>query len=324
MTLGAGDAPTVYAVILNWNGWPDTCACLNSLFDGDFPVKVVVCDNASKDDSLPHLRDWARERFSVQEWVELDRPAAEGRQSRPAPRLTLIDNGANLGFAGGNNVGLRYALAQPDCAYLWLLNNDATVTPDTLRRLVRRLQAEPDAGLCGAKVVDAAPPHRVQALGGARFNPWLGTIAPIGAGSDPHNCLAPQEVEARMDYVAGACMLATRAWVEDVGLLSEDYFLYYEEIDWARRAGRRYRQVYAPGAVVFHQGGASIGGPAGSAAIDGLALRNRLRFTRRHYWWALPTVWLGLLGVMARRIRRRQWRRVPLVLAVMFGRWRAP
>ncbi|MDN5863005.1 MAG: hypothetical protein L0H19_06110, partial [Salinisphaera sp.] len=88
------------------------------------------------------------------------------------------------------------------------------------------------------------------------------------------------------------------------------------------RAGRRFRQVWARDAIVYHKQGASIGGPAGSARIDGLALRNRLRFTRRHRPWALPTVWLGLVGALGLRIARRQWRRVPTVLAVLCGRWR--
>lgn len=336
-------APVVYAVILNWNGWHDTLPCLESLLQCDYPnLRVIVCDNGSTDTSQTRIREWAAGHLEVPrpaggtlrrlignnspapvELQELDRAAA----TRPSPPraaapLVLIQNGRNLGFAGGNNVGLRYALAQPDCDYVWLLNNDTLVARDALSEMVARLQAEPGAGVCGATLLDYDRPRTVQALAGARFNPWLGTIAPVGAGLSLDDRPPATAVEAALDYVIGACMLVSRSWLEEVGLLSEDYFLYFEEVDWASRAAGRYRQVYAPRSLVYHKQGASIGGPAANPRMDGLALRNRLRFTRRHHPWALPTVWLGMTGVLLLRILRRQWRHVPVVLGVMFGYWR--
>lgn len=318
------NAPGVYVVLLNWNGWWDTLTCLDSLLRSDYPnLRLVVCDNGSTDGSEARIRTWAQGRHTRTgkplACRRLDRVTAESAASAPDSPMVLIQNSVNLGFAGGNNVGLRYALAQPDCDYAWLLNNDTRIETDTLYHMVQRMEAEPAAGMCGATLVDDEPPHRIQALAGARYNRWLGTIAPIGAGDPRGNTQTPAVVEAALDYVIGACMLVSRSWLETVGLLTEDYFLYYEEIDWASRGGDRFRQVYAPDAIVYHKNGATTGGPAGSARMDGLALRNRLRFTARHNRRALPTVWLGMLGVMLQRIRRRQWRRVPVVLSVMFG-----
>lgn len=323
----ANSQPGVYVVVLNWNGWRETLACLESLLASDYPnLRIVVCDNGSTDGSEAHIRAWADAHLHHSSaggnYHVLDRATAERAPGEQQTPLVLIQNGENLGFAGGNNVGICHALAQPDCDYVWLLNNDTRVKPDTLSQMVARMAGEPAAGVCGATLVDAEPPHRIQALAGARYNRWLGTIAPIGAGGTRRDMPTRQAVEAQLDYVIGASMLVSRAWLDTVGLLSEDYFLYFEEIDWISRGAGRFRQVYAPEAVVYHQHAATIGGPAGSTRMDGLALRNRLRFTARHHRAALPTVWLGMLGVALRRMRRRQWRRVPAVLAVMLGLWR--
>lgn len=336
-------SPHIYAVILNWNGWQDTLGCLESVLHSDYEnLTVVVCDNGSSDDSEAHIRAWAngqetpeqpaamglrwmlaRESATPLKMLELNRTQAESQAPAPGEHpVVFIQNGANLGFAGGNNVGLRYAMAQPDCDYVWMLNNDCLAAPAALGHMVKRMQRQPEAGVCGAKLIEYDRPGIVQALAGARFNYWLGTVSPIGAGEDAHRCRGAQEVEAELDYIIGACMLVSRAWLDQVGLLSEEYFLYFEEIDWASRGGDRFAQVYAPESEIYHKLGASIGGPAASAKMDCLALRNRLRYTRLHKPWALPTVWLGLLGALLRRARRGQWQRVPMVVSVMFGRWR--
>jgi GT2 family glycosyltransferase len=110
--------------------------------------------------------------------------------------------------------------------------------------------------------------------------------------------------------------------LEEVGLLQEDYFLYFEELDWAVRARGRFRLGYAASSVVYHKEGSSIGGSdraktAKSATADLYALKNRVRFTRRFYPYALPTVYLGLLLALANRVRRRQWDRVALIVRIM-------
>jgi GT2 family glycosyltransferase len=106
-------APSVYCVIVNWNGWHDTSLCLASLAEQDYPnLKIVVVDNGSTDDSVAHIR-------------------------ASFPCATLLQTGANLGFATGTNVGLRHALAA-GADLLWLLNNDTISPPDTCSKLVAR------------------------------------------------------------------------------------------------------------------------------------------------------------------------------------------
>jgi GT2 family glycosyltransferase len=338
---------TVYIVIVNWNGWRDTVECLESVFRLDYPrFRVVVCDNGSTDDSLERVRAWSEGRLepTVDDYVipsslvrpfvpkpfpyallgradaELGAPVAD---SREAP-LVLIDVGANLGFAGGCNVGIRYATRQPDCAYVWLLNNDTVVDPAALSALVRRLRSQPSAGQCGSRLVDYHDPAVVQTLGGEQYNKWLGHIRPIGAGRGTPAAVDPAWVEGRMSYVSGASLCVTRAFVERTGLLDESYFLYYEELDWTARARGRFTLAYADDSVVYHKGGASTGcdrsGARRNASGDFFVLRNRLRFTRRHAPEALPTVLLGMGAAVINRMRRRQFGRIPTILRIVASR----
>lgn len=337
----AGAPPKVYVVVLNWNGWRDTLACLESVLRSDYTAfRVIVCDNASSDGSPERIKAWAAGELEPAcppaaavrrcvrapvakpiAWLELTRTEAETvAASRPDVPLTLIHTGGNLGYAGGNNIGLRYALARGDAAYCWVLNNDLVIAGDAISRLVERMQAQPEAGLCGSVLLDYHAPERVQALGGATYNRWLGTHRAIGANTPAAAKIDRAAVERRMSYVIGAAMFASRRWLDEVGLLCEDYFLYFEEIDWAVRGCGRFRLALAPASHVYHKGGASTGRPERTPAADYLALRNRLWFTRNRIPWALPTVWLGFLLVLANRVRRGQFDRILPILNIMLGR----
>ena len=290
-------APKVFIVILNWNGLEDTLACLESLEHLDYPnFEVVVVDNDSSDGSEEVLK---------------------GRY----PQHVIIQSGANLGFAGGTNVGLRYALGH-DASYAWLLNNDTLVEPDALTELVKRMQEKPGAGLCGSTLVYHFDRSKIQAYGGATYNKWLSTSRHIGQDAPRYQAggevIDAEEVEAQLDYLVGASCLASRAFLEEVGLMSEDYFLYFEELDWAARAKGRYALAFAPKSVVYHKEGGSIGSSSDGAKKSRLAdyygVRNRLLYTRLHAPEALPSVYLGLLITLAKRVQRRQWGRIPMIL----------
>jgi hypothetical protein len=174
----------VAVVLLNWNGWVDTIECLETLLRSDYPdFRVIVCDNASTDGSLEHIQAWAEGR--------LEAGGAEGFQrlratplAKPVPYvrlnaeqalqppahdvpLTLIDTGGNFGFAGGNNVGLRHALASGRFAYYWLLNNDTVVEPDSLGQLVARMAADRQAGIGGSTLRHYYAAQVVQVAGGS-------------------------------------------------------------------------------------------------------------------------------------------------------------
>lgn len=303
----------VYILLLNWNNWQDTIECLESVFRNDYPdYQVIVCDNDSRDGSVDQIKAWAEGRLAAGDsgsnhlrqfsfppvdkpisYVEYNRKQAEagGKECAAEVRLILIQTGSNLGFAGGNNVGLRYVMARDDFAYVWLLNNDTVIKPDALTKMVQRMQEKPEAGICGSTLPYYHEPEKIWALGGATYNKWLAVPRCIGINQLKHETVNHQQVETDMDYIAGASMLVTRSFLKDIGLMCEDYFLYFEELDWAVRAKGQYTLAYAPESVVYHKVGASTG--SGSKSEE-FMVKNRILFTGKFFPLALPTVYLKL------------------------------
>jgi hypothetical protein len=243
----------------------------------------------------------------------------EHTSARFAPMI-LINSGGNLGFAGGNNVGIRYAMKQNDFQYLWLVNNDTVVNPDALTTLVERMHQKPEAGMCGSTIIYYHNPDKVQALAGANYNKWLALAKHICSLQNVNVPVNIHKVEKRLSYIVGASMLLSKRFIKDIGLMCEEYFLYFEELDWATRAKGQFDMVYAPASIVYHKEGGSIGsssdGSKKSEISDFHALNNRVVFSRKFFPWALPTVYVGLLAATINRIRRKQWDRVLMIIRI--------
>jgi GT2 family glycosyltransferase len=337
-----------YVLIVNWNGWRDTIECLESVLRSEYaPYRAIVCDNDSRDGSLDRIKAWAAgeleapasDRAELRRlvrppvskpvaWVEHDRAGAEagGGAHDDRARLVLVRTGGNLGFAGGNNVGIRYALARADFEWVWLLNNDTVVQPQALGRLVARLRSRPDAGMCGSKIPYYDRPEILWALGGATYRPWTAEPRTLACREADRAVADAGSLERSMAYVAGASMLVSRPFLRDVGPMCEDYFLYFEELDWALRSRGRYRLALAADSVVYHKVGRSTAladetRRAGHGS-DYYTFVNKLRITRRFFPWALPVVVprvsielvAGRVGAAARRAwlgLRRRSRREP-------------
>jgi GT2 family glycosyltransferase len=306
-TARAAEPWPVAVVLLNYRGWRDTLACVASLMRLDRgPQQIIVCDNASPDDSLDRLDAglrqvlqasgdaWTRWGGEAQRW-RLERlsrtQVTDGRHSDAA--LVLLDNGANLGFAAGNNPGLALALRQTSSQWFWLLNNDTEVEGRCLSASMEAARERPEVDLWGATVVDHDDMDRIQALAGGGLDlrtarTWhLHAFEHLG-GRAPTAVASVEEVEARLGYVLGASMLASRRWLERVGPLDERYFLYCEEIDWAQRGRRAGLRIgWAPQALVAHKEGASIGtDPSGGSLLSVHHLmRSRIIFSRLHLGW---------------------------------------
>lgn len=302
------------AVVLNWNGWRDTLACVHSLLQAaPAPRRIIVCDNGSADDSLPQLEAALRAAVAGAAAGEglrcTDRAGVEGADVTSA-RLWLVANGANLGYAGGNNVGLRLALRDPACGFVWVLNNDTEVAPDALAELLAHMAARPEIGLCGSTLVYTHDRQTVQAWGGSAYARWTGRTRHLGAQGRRADVPAdPAAVEAQMACVVGAAMLVRRVWLDTVGLMTEDYFLFFEEIDWAARAAGRFRLGWAPRSTVFHKEGASIGtaGSGGSPLSLYYLFRNRLRFAWRFHRLFAPAVFAFTLWDVCKLAGRARW-----------------
>jgi GT2 family glycosyltransferase len=310
-------------ILVNWNGWRDTVECLASLQRlTPPPGLVVVVDNASSDGSLERIAAWCAGRESAQrqsedpslpsfelrapaelEWAQLD----EGQHWRPGlPQLLLIAGRRNHGFAGGNNIGLRLA-REAGAQGFWLLNTDTVVSPDALAALEARAMAVPGAGMVGSTLLYYWRPHEVQALGGARFDRRTGAASHIGIGSAVAAVpVDPTTVEAACDYIIGASLFATRSFVDAVGDMCEDYFLYFEEIDWALRGAGRFSLAWAPASVVFHKVGGSSRRTASRQALRYL-YRNRLRVMQRFFPNALGSTRRHMYLQVLQHARRGHW-----------------
>jgi hypothetical protein len=316
--------PNVYIIILNWNGYRDTMECLESVFRLRYPdFRVVVCDNASTDGSIERIKAWARGEIAAsvrnQDLAFLTVPPVPkpipfkeisvGRESESSdslsPRLILIRTGGNLGFAGGNNVGLRYALAQQNCDYAWLLNNDTVVDPNALSALAQRMQQRPDAAMCGSTLLYYDNPRLIQALGGRVYNRWTGRGTNIGFRQNSDARPDCGVIESRMNLVMGASMLVRRPFLEQIGLMNEAYFLFFEEIDWAARARGKYSLAYAPQSVVYHREGSTIGSVVDKArrstACYYYSSRSCMLFTKQYFPLACLSVAVARLGMCLSR-----------------------
>jgi GT2 family glycosyltransferase len=240
-------SPLVYVVILNWDGHADTVECVRSCLKITYePVRILVVDNGSSDGSERLLRS-------------------------EFPEIEVIQTGANLGFAGGNNVGIRHALDHgADCVLL--LNNDTLVDRDFITPLVDAAEADPDAGILGSKIYFHEPAD-VLWYAGANFSPSLGWGGHRGYGQlDRGQFDQPGET----DRPTGCAMMVTRRLCETAGLLREEMFCYAEDLDWglrARKAG--FKVLYVPASKVWHKVSRSTGGEA-SPVSQYYTIRNTL------------------------------------------------
>lgn len=333
-----------YVVLLNWHGWRDTLACLESLFAvRRDDVCVIVCDNGSTDGSLEHIENWASGQQCAEvpshprlarlvdrqhkrpAWCRIDRALAQSGDYRITTPLVMVENGANLGFAAGNNVGLRLALSQPDMTSAWILNNDTLVEPDCLAHMQAELRCAGGRAAVGSVIHFFDRPEVIQALGGNRFNRVTGVAACSEGRFLAEDALpAMADVAPRLDYLSGCSMLLPRAFLEEVGLMSEDYFLYYEEIDWFARARGRFPLRVSGRAHLYHREGSAIGSPSerrpASCFSDFHMQRSRLLFMRKYYPARLLACYLvGALDA-GKRILRGRFRNAATVLSALSGR----
>ena len=226
-------AARVAVVLVNWNGAADTLATLASLdrVIGGEALRVLVVDNGSADDSVAVLR-------------------------RARPGLELIATGENLGFAGGNDVGIRKALEAPEVGWVLLLNTDVEVDPAFLAPLIRACE-DPEVGAAGPKIFYFDPPDRLWAAGG-RLRLRETVAVELGRGEkDGPRWSRPRDVT----YLTTCCLLIPRDVLERVGALDPAYFINVDDADWCRRAlDAGYRLRYAPESRIWHKVAASTAG----------------------------------------------------------------
>lgn len=312
---------TIYIIILNYNGWRDTIECLESVLKSDYNhFRVIVVDNNSPNNSMKYIEDWVNgdmvvsaENRDFEQFVDpnIEKPLKYSvwsendflQQKYIKDNLILVKANENGGFAKGNNIAIQYAMKDPECSYVWLLNNDTVIKPDTLSTLVEYAEIN-NIGICGSSLFYYHNPKEVQAYGG-HINRFFGTGSHI---------LNINDINKKLDYVVGASFLINRKVIEKIGTLPEDYFLYYEETDYCFNARNNgFSLGIALDSIVYHKEGATTGTSQNakerSEFSDVLTLKNRIKFHKKYLGGGIG-LWSGLMIAFLNRIKRGQFKRI--------------
>lgn len=274
-----------YVIILNYNGWKDTIECLDTVFQSTgMEYKVIVCDNNSSNDSVVNIKSWLDDKLDLStvnanpliqtrlqkkpSYIYWDRPKNEKYNSS----LLLVSTGENRGFAAGNNVGIKIAMQQDDCDTLFILNNDTVVDKDTIYEGVVALHANPQAGICSVNAKCYDNPSEPNWLP-MYYNPDTGKENYI---KDNH-----QPSSQYLYKYTGMAFFVTRRFIEDIGLMNERYFLYYEELDWTVRSKNKFSIITADKCIVYHKGGATA--PSQSPLSWFCTVRSLFLFVKKYY-----------------------------------------
>lgn len=242
--------PFVVAVVLNWNNLADTVECVRSLLRSEYSnLAVWVVDNASRDDPTPELR-------------------------REHPGIRIVRNTKNLGYGGGNNSGLRLAMAE-GAEYVLLLNNDAVVAPSTVGHLVMAAERDSRIAMATPTVLYYDRPSEVYWDGGA-IDWETGWVSHHSEG------LRVEGELRRSEWLDGCSLLVRISAITDIGFLDERYFLYFEDAEWSVRAARRgWLTPVVLKAQAWHKVSKSTGG-RGVPAVRFYYARNRYLFMAAH------------------------------------------
>ena len=256
----------VSIITINYNGLKDTCELIETIPFND-NLEVIVVDNAS----LNQEADIISQKF---------------------PHVKVIKSDKNLGFAGGNNLGIKAAQGK----YLFLVNNDTLFKSFNIQALIDRLNASPNIGIVCPKIRFAWNPQPIQFAGYTPLSRITIRNQAIGFGEDDHG---QYETAHPTPYAHGAAMLLKREAVEKVGLMPECYFLYYEELDWSMMFTRAGYQIwYEPQCTIYHKESQATG--QNSPLRTYYITRNRLLLVKRN-WKGLSKYlsYCYLLGLVA-------------------------
>lgn len=237
--------PKVYILILNYNGWADTIECLESVLKSDCPnYQVIIIDNNSSDNSIEYIKAWAEENLDI--WVSPDNilrrlsyppvkkplpyvyyskeeaekggnPQLEAKNGYP---LIIIQVGDNLGYARGNNIGIRYALAKNDFEYVWILNNDTVIEKNTLSTIINALIKDEFDRPAGSYIYQYFEPEKLQLYGGLRLHKYF-ILKPTFA-----------KMNEDIDFISGASLFLSKERINQLGLIDEAYFLNSEDMEY--------------------------------------------------------------------------------------------
>jgi GT2 family glycosyltransferase len=332
-------ANKVSIVLLNYNGFLDTIECLESLLKSDYEnFQVIVVDNSDTTESFENLTHWALGNLEVKETlfenlvfpleqkpVDFCTISEEDFLEKELNRkIVFVKAKQNKGFSAGNNIALRYILkfGTPD-SYIWLLNNDTVVDKEALSTIVDQMSLhQEEKCIYGTPLLDYYNPTKIQLIGGV-YNKKTGLSSHFGEGNAKEDYeINFDEVVKKIDYPTGASMLIKKPFLKELGLLSEEYFLFFEELDWVCRAktiGGKVSILNNFG--VFHKQGESTNTKfkeKKSEFIDLVSLNSRILFARKFNKENVLFIQLSILTLtLGKRALQGNFKIIPKIIRLV-------
>lgn len=291
----------VYIVLLNYNSWKDTIECLESVLKSDYPnFQIIVVDNNSSDNSMNHIIKWANGTQEViynnSQLSQLSQPFIDKpinyifcndvdiindekklQYEKIGNPIIFIQSHENNGFSAGNNIAIKYALEKSDSSFIWLLNNDTAIKRDSLSILIKYAKNN-NIGITGSTLKYYYTPNKIQAYGG-----FINVLTGKG-----YHIVNSNKISKKLNYIIGASFLIDINVINKIGLLPEEYFLYYEDSDYCYNALKYgYKIDICIKSIVYHKEGASTGTNSNvgkkSSFSDYQSFYSRKLFYRRNF-----------------------------------------
>lgn len=309
--------PSVAIVVLNYNNWKDTIECLESLLRINYNnYKIILVDNSSTDNSIEKIKKWASGELNYSPEGEIGERFAFPPVKKPVllrehklnyqnnqeiffgtdEKIIILPNKRNLGYGGGNNVGIKFALNQKKFDYICILNNDTIVTPNFLYELIKAYDKQ--TGICGPVIYNYYNPQLVWSSGG-KYNFFTGFY--YNQRKTLNSQLKPKTTQS----LSGTCWLVNSFIFEKIGFIDEEYFLYAEDIDFCyriRKAGLKLKVI--PSSIIYHKVSKTTGNNSPFMLYH--FHRSKLKFIMKNYKGLKRFFYLNL-NLLLRYIRAFQY-----------------
>lgn len=262
-------------ILVNYNSTDETIVCIKSILQSTVDnYKIIIVDNKSFYSEYRKLVDFKNELWSTEK-----------------DKIVIINSNVNGGFAYGNNLGIQFCLNNfNDWEFIWILNNDTVIHPNTIQQILDYSSSVPkNCGIWGHLLLYLDNPSIIQAAGG-KYNKFLGKGYNINAY---RSCDSHHIQPVKVDYIIGASMVVRREFIKDVGMMNEEYFLFFEELDWIERGKKNGWIIkYNPSIDILHaHGGSTMKKDKNTNLFSAkCSFRSRILFTKKFHFPYLPFV----------------------------------
>ena len=311
--------------------------CIESVLKSNYTnYQIIVVENGSENDSMLKLLSWVKGEIEIEYENEtsylnhltstkelrpldfiyysqnnLDKEIESYKENKTFAPIIFINSDSNHGFAAGNNIGIRYALKSNDFDYIWMLNNDTVIKNNTISLLVNYAEKY-NVDITGSTLRYYSNPKKIQAYGG-HINKFLGTDSHI---------LEKNKIKEQLDYIIGAAFLIKKNVIDKIGLLPENYFLYFEETDYCFNAKKHgFKLDVCTRSIVYHKVGKStsrnLNKTEQGERMDLLVLKNRIYFHKKYLGGGLG-LYITLMIIIFNRLKRKQFKRIFKMMKVIF------